>query len=1801
MDDSRQTTRGELRELAALSSNENHARNSRTRWSKDNNQSWMRGRGRGRDFRIHDSTSRGLHEPQEQGSSWRVRGAGEHRPRKPENPGPAGRPPGASQRRELFPITKHKLNDLYKCEPKDLIMELELNPGWGCLLEQKTYAELDEIVVAVKVFAKCLESPNRNVTLAFMRKYFEKFHNYLTGTLVFLFDDLSAKLALVVRDIVLLYQTACTMMPGGVFQVVKVLLSIISRHAGVLQRKLQHGNCNLLEMLESLERQVDEARDLEVETQKKSKAVIRVGERNSDRGAPPDNYKEIAVFPTIDDMEDLRPYIRKNIIVGPYENGHDYVETQFRLLREDFVAPLREGLQNYLGMEASRRKKELKGNSVRYYFNVSCKGRLAALTDSVFLYALQLAPRDYKSVKWERSKRFASGSVIALSNDDFASMIFAFVLQRDVRTLQRGGLSVACCRSEDEDYLEAGMSYSVIESTALFEAYRYNLKVLQDIDPLLVPMEKYIVKLEKTVVPPQFINRGSSVNLSPIMLDERNTCTEVLNSLNWPSRKLTKLDDAQYAAVQSAFARELCLIQGPPGTGKTFVGLLVVETFLLNRITTKPILVVCNTNHALDQFLEGILRFSSKIVRVGGMCRNEDMVQYSLSEMRLKRRDSAVAQRELAERAARHARFKINMLRKEINSYQEISEKAFGKLIPEDALESVSYGVFLKERDIHKWLQIETLAKEFAQKEKQNAGSKAQASTATPEEPRGCSELPEMADEIQSDEEDILIDEKDTDEVTIDVVDRLLSFHGKQESTAMDLFIEHELTVSDRPRLTKEEAVILQCRLDRGLYTLSIDERWDLYRHWYDIYMKELDKKTDRYRDEYSEAVRALRELEAETDFLILQQAQVIGMTTTGAAKYKHLYEKLDIEVVIVEEAAELLEAHIVTTISTSTKQLILIGDHKQLKPATSDYKLARDYHLDVSLFERLVNNGIPYISLELQHRMRPEFVRLLVPHIYQRLDCGPSVYAYPSVKGMSADLQLMSHSHFESNDGENRSKTNVFECDMIVGLVRYLFVHGYTPDQITVLAMYSGQQFLIKHRMRQLNFSLRVTSVDNYQGEENDIVILSFVRSNEEGQIGFLRTMNRLCVAFSRARLGLFCVGNFQMIAQRQPIFKNMLESVADSVRDHFRFQCKAHKTETKVYKPSDFVQVAEGGCYMPCADRLDCGHMCPKLCHEYSNEQTRFKCIRPCLKKYPECGHPCKKQCGEDCDICGEKIHSSFKPSQCSHFQRLCGKREKPTCEKKCEKLLPCGHPCDMKCTQICQKLCKAEVEVVSICGHRVKVACHIRSDARGVASLCRQPCGSLLKCEHTCEGTCGSCYQGRFHVPCQSRCGRTLICGHVCKEPCSRVCPPCKRKCENACIHSHCERTCGEPCVPCAEACSRRCPHQKCSKLCSQKCSVEPCTQPCTKKLKCDHDCIGFCSAKCPDRCRVCDENVCDVELGTEEEDSRYVQLDCGHVIESSGMQKWVETCIKSTEISMGGISCPACLAPVVRTDRFSHHINEKRNLIEIVKAKVFGTPADNKRELERVLARLGHMTQVVNTTELSSFLKDMIDMLSSFKRPDKTTIDTFSNVLTVIERVAELQKNLRGLKRISPKCYALWTDLLFAIRRTLDERVGLQHFEDIINEISRFDSTAMLLKTDRLHPGQRDVLDCFRFVDSVERFSQDKSKAVKDFLDEKSKTLGGAQLGISDGERKMILKAVGLTRGHWYQCPKGHVYCITECGGAMEESKCNECGAIIGGRSHALRGDNRVARAMDGATYSAWSDQQNMQNYRFDELN
>jgi len=84
-------------------------------------------------------------------------------------------------------------------------------------------------------------------------------------------------------------------------------------------------------------------------------------------------------------------------------------------------------------------------------------------------------------------------------------------------------------------------------------------------------------------------------------------------------------------------------------------------------------------------------------------------------------------------------------------------------------------------------------------------------------------------------------------------------------------------------------------------------------------------------------------------------------------------------------------------------------------------------------------------------------------------------------------------------------------------------------------------------------------------------------------------------------------------------------------------------------------------------------------------------------------------------------------------------------------------------------------------------------------------------------------------------------------------------------------------------------------------------------------------------------------------------------------------------------------------------------------------------------------------------------------------------------------------------------------------------------------------------------------------------------------------------LTPEQKKQNVSAVGLSKGHWYKCPNGHIYAICACGGAMQRSTCPECKAVVGGERHRLAEGNELAPEMDGSRYSAWSEQANLNNY------
>ncbi|XP_064550854.1 NFX1-type zinc finger-containing protein 1-like [Drosophila montana] len=276
--------------------------------------------------------------------------------------------------------------------------------------------------------------------------------------------------------------------------------------------------------------------------------------------------------------------------------------------------------------------------------------------------------------------------------------------------------------------------------------------------------------------------------------------------------------------------------------------------------------------------------------------------------------------------------------------------------------------------------------------------------------------------------------------------------------------------------------------------------------------------------------------------YLIVKK-NVLAMTTTCAARMNFVFRFLKSRIVIFEEAAEILEAHILPCLTPYTEHVIMIGDHMQLKPYISYIKGLKYSAICQSLFERLIRSNFHVNVLNIQYRMRNTFAELLCPLIYQKLFSHESVYNFPPVRNMTKNLYFLQHQEPETHiyDG---FLCNDWETQKVSEIVSHLIdVGGYKGKEIVVLSPYTMQVESIKKRLSKRKHlkDVGITTVDSFQGLEADIVVLSLVRSNTHGNIGFLSEQNRICVAMSRARYGLYIIGNMKILSQKSATWREI------------------------------------------------------------------------------------------------------------------------------------------------------------------------------------------------------------------------------------------------------------------------------------------------------------------------------------------------------------------------------------------------------------------------------------------------------------------------------------------------------------------------------------------------------------------------------------------------------------------------------------------------------------------------------------
>ncbi|XP_015206361.1 RNA helicase aquarius [Lepisosteus oculatus] len=298
--------------------------------------------------------------------------------------------------------------------------------------------------------------------------------------------------------------------------------------------------------------------------------------------------------------------------------------------------------------------------------------------------------------------------------------------------------------------------------------------------------------------------------------------------------------------------------------------------------------------------------------------------------------------------------------------------------------------------------------------------------------------------------------------------------------------------------------------------------------------------------------------------YLLVKEAKIIAMTCTHAALKRHDLVELGFKYdnILMEEAAQILEIETFIPLLLQNpedgfsrlKRWIMIGDHHQLPPVIKNMAFQKYSNMEQSLFTRFVRLGVPTVDLDAQGRARASLCNLYNWR-YKQLGNLPHVQLLPEFQsanaGLAFDFQLINVVDF-NGVGESEPNPyfyqNLAEAEYAVALFMYMRLLGYPAEKISILTTYNGQKHLIRDVVNQrcgnnpfIGHPSKVTTVDRFQGQQNDYIILSLVRTKA---VGHLRDVRRLVVAMSRARLGLYIfarVSLFQNCFELTPAFNQL------------------------------------------------------------------------------------------------------------------------------------------------------------------------------------------------------------------------------------------------------------------------------------------------------------------------------------------------------------------------------------------------------------------------------------------------------------------------------------------------------------------------------------------------------------------------------------------------------------------------------------------------------------------------------------
>ena len=296
--------------------------------------------------------------------------------------------------------------------------------------------------------------------------------------------------------------------------------------------------------------------------------------------------------------------------------------------------------------------------------------------------------------------------------------------------------------------------------------------------------------------------------------------------------------------------------------------------------------------------------------------------------------------------------------------------------------------------------------------------------------------------------------------------------------------------------------------------------------------------------------------LEIRIDTELFTEARVIACTLVGAAS--RVLERKRFSSLFIDEAAQAIEAACWIAISRADR-VILAGDHCQLPPTIKCIEAARG-GLGRTLLEKVVLHKPETVSLlKIQYRMHEDIMRFPSRWFYHdELEAAPEV-KYRGVLDFDTPVSWIDTSELDLQEkavAEGTGRLNTGEAELLVrelknymeriGIRRILEEH----IDFGVISPYRAQVHYLRHLLKKEPFFrpcrrlITVHTVDGFQGQERDVIMISLVRANEKGQIGFLRDLRRMNVAITRARMKLLILGEAVTLT-RHPFYRELYEYI--------------------------------------------------------------------------------------------------------------------------------------------------------------------------------------------------------------------------------------------------------------------------------------------------------------------------------------------------------------------------------------------------------------------------------------------------------------------------------------------------------------------------------------------------------------------------------------------------------------------------------------------------------------------------------